>query len=187
MRLGLGAGTCPSQVSGTIPKFGRAGAPYHFRTTGSVSALSTSPVWSRSRSRRRTTLMRIVLRKRHVVPARGGARGVGTAGEEPRSDEHDAPDPSATSPSRSGAGLLTGAMRNWVQVGRAMTAPCSQRWRKAILPRGHFNLRTTPPTGGGTRARGWDNRPTAHFRCRSDLWFGFTACSPRHDVLTPSA
>ncbi|HEU5219441.1 MAG TPA: hypothetical protein VFU23_12350 [Gemmatimonadales bacterium] len=87
------------------------------------------------------------------------------------------------------AGLVTGAVRNWVQVREAFDGPLVL----ATMADGYtaswnnFNLRYYTSFGNECPARcGWDNVPTSNFRFEVEtIWFGFYGLlSSVNDVLT---
>lgn len=87
------------------------------------------------------------------------------------------------------AGLVTGAMRNWVQtrenydgalVLSAMADGFTASWN-------NFNLRYYTSVGNECPQRcGWDNRPTSNFRFQIEaFWYGYYGLlSSANDVLT---
>jgi len=87
------------------------------------------------------------------------------------------------------AGLVTGAMRNWVQVREsfdgalvlsAMADAYTASWN-------NFNLRYYTSYGNECPQRcGWDNRPTSNFRVQIEtFWYGYYGLlSSVNDVLT---
>ena len=87
------------------------------------------------------------------------------------------------------AGLVTGAMRNWVQVREsfdgalvlsAMADSYTASWN-------NFNLRYYTSYGNECPQRcGWDNRPTSNFRIQIEtFWYGYYGLlSSVNDVLT---
>ncbi len=87
------------------------------------------------------------------------------------------------------AGLVTGAIRNWVQVREAFDGPLvlatmadgfTASWN-------NFNLRYYTSFGAECPARcGWDNSPTSNFRFEIETeWYGFYGLlSSVNDVLT---
>jgi len=86
-------------------------------------------------------------------------------------------------------GLVTGAVRNWVQirtnydgalVATAMADSYSASWN-------NFNLRYYTSYGNECPQRcGWDNRPTSNFRFQIEaFWYGYYGLlSSANDVLT---
>lgn len=87
------------------------------------------------------------------------------------------------------AGLVTGAMRNWVQTRQAFNGALvlSTMADAYTASWNNFNLRYYTSYGVECPERcGWDNRPTSNFRVQIETyWYGFYGIlSSANDVLT---
>ena len=87
------------------------------------------------------------------------------------------------------AGLVTGAMRNWVQIrenfdGALVLSTMADAYTASW---NNFNLRYYTSYGNECPQRcGWDNRPTSNFRTQIEaFWYGYYGLlSSVNDVLT---